>query len=222
MSRAGKIVCLGRNYLEHAREMGQTELPHDWRPLVFLKPSSALCSAPSPIVLPPWSSEVHHEVELVVEVGSALCQASETEAMEAVAGYRVGLDLTARDVQAAAKKKGWPWSVAKGFDSSAPVSSMVPRGMCRGDPLSSRIWLSVNGELRQEANTASMMLGVPATLAWLSTLFTLEPGDLIFTGTPSGVGPIRSGDTIDCGVDAVGRLTMHVAGAGHAHTALPT
>ncbi len=189
----GTIFCLGRNYREHAREMG-AEVPSE--PVIFLKPTTALLEIGEPILLPTFSSDIHHEVEMVVLIGREGRDIPRSEAMEHVVGYGVGLDLTARDVQALAKSKGLPWAVAKGFDGSAPVSRFV-RAADVLDPHALDISLLRNGAVRQSANTSQMIFRVDETIAWLSTIFTLMPGDLIFTGTPEGVGPIVPGDEIE-------------------------
>lgn len=188
----GTIFCLGRNFREHAIEMG-SEVPTE--PVVFLKPTTALIDEGDPIRLPAFSRDIHHEVEMVVLIGREGCDIALADAMEHVGGYGVGLDLTARDVQAAAKARGLPWAVAKGFDGSAPVSKFV-RAAGVPDPHRLDLSLTLNGEVRQSANTSQMIFRVDQTIAWLSRIFTLTPGDLIYTGTPEGVGPIRPGDEL--------------------------
>ncbi len=205
-TRVGKIMCLGRNYAAHAREM-KAETPQ--APVVFLKPSTALLSNGSSVVLPSFSRNVHHEVELVVMVGRGGKDISRSQALAHVGGYAVGLDMTLRDIQAEAISKGLPWTVAKGFDTSAPVSSFV-RPAQVPDPHALMISLAVNGQLRQRANTASMLFRIDEVLAYLSTVFTLEEGDLIFTGTPEGVGPVEHGDQLHAELEAVGSLDVGV------------
>lgn len=197
----GKILCLARNYLEHAREM-KGEVPE--QPVLFLKPSTALLPPGASIRLPEFSSEVHHEVELVVAVGRLANRISAAEALGIVLGYGVGLDLTARDWQKRARERGEPWSVAKGFDGAAPLSEIAPAEEV-GDPGDLAIALRVNGQLRQSARTSEMVFKTPDIVAHASRFFTLEPGDLIFTGTPSGVGPIRPGDILEAEIERVGR-----------------
>ncbi len=187
--RPGKLVCVGRNYAAHAREM-KSDVPAE--PMLFLKPASSLIGPRGQIQLPPESQDVHHEVELVVILGRHLRCASPDEALGAIAGLAVGLDLTARDIQQRAKEKGHPWSVSKGFDTFAPLGPIVEADA--GQPR--RISLKVNGELKQEAMTSDMLFPVADLLAYVSGIFTLEPGDLLFTGTPEGVGPIRNGDVL--------------------------
>lgn len=204
--RVGKILCLGRNYAEHAREM-KAEIPTT--PVVFLKPSSALISSGETVIIPPISRELHYEVEMVVVVGKDGRAIPRASALDHVAGYAVGLDMTLRDVQADAKKKGLPWSVAKGFDTSAPVSDAVSRTRVT-DPHDLILTLKVNGDVRQRASTGEMIFKVEDLISYLSTIFTLERGDLIFTGTPEGVGEVRPGDRLEAELQSVGTLTVHV------------
>jgi acylpyruvate hydrolase len=202
----GKILCLGRNYPEHVKEM-KAEAPS--APVVFIKPSTALIGPGESVVIPSLSSDVHHEVELVVVIGRECRNVPPESAMSLVAGYAVGLDMTMRDVQAEAKKRGLPWSVAKGFDTSAPLSLPV-RCDAVGDPHALEIELRVNGAVRQSSNTKHMMMRIPAIIAWCSSVFTLEAGDLIFTGTPEGVGRVIAGDRIDASIASIGSLTVGV------------
>jgi len=202
----GKIVCVGQNYLKHIEEMKATR-PE--KPVLFLKPGTALLGPDEPIRLPAFSSEIHHEVELVVVVGRQMRRAAADHAFECVAGYAVGLDLTARDWQREAKKQGGPWAVAKGFDGAAPVSE-VASAEDVGDPGDLAIELRVNGAVRQSARTSEMIFKVPELLAYASGIFTLEPGDLVFTGTPSGVGLIQSGDVLDARIERIGAARWRV------------
>jgi len=202
----GKILCLGRNYAEHAREM-MAEIPLE--PVVFLKPSSALVSDGGSVIIPPFSKEVHHEVEMVLVIGREGRHIAREQAMEHIAGYAVGLDMTLRDIQSVAKSKGLPWTVAKGFDTSAPLSQAVERDQI-GDPHTLTLSLKVNGHLRQHSSTAAMIFPVDVIVSYLSTIFTLEPGDLIFTGTPEGVAAVAQGDLLEAELESVGRLTVNV------------
>jgi len=202
----GKILCLGRNYPEHIKEM---KAESSGIPVVFIKPSTAMIGPGEKVVIPPNSGDVHHEVELVVVIGRECRNLASADAMEHVAGYAVGLDMTLRDVQADAKKRGLPWSVAKGFDTSAPLSAPVRRGLVR-DPHALPIELKVNGTVRQSSNTSHMIHRIPEIIAYCSTIFTLEPGDLIFTGTPEGVGRVVPGDSIDASIAGVGSLSVGV------------
>jgi 2-keto-4-pentenoate hydratase/2-oxohepta-3-ene-1,7-dioic acid hydratase in catechol pathway len=204
--RVGKILCLGRNYREHAREM-KAEVPTV--PVVFLKPATALVASGETIIIPPVSREMHYETEMVVVIGKDGKAIPAERALDYVAGYGIGLDMTLRDVQAEAKAKGLPWTVAKGFDTSAPVSEIVPRGDVV-DPGALELRLTVNGELRQRGNTREMIFSVEQIIAYLSTIFTLERGDLIFTGTPEGVGAAHSGDQLAADLGTLARLTVHV------------
>ena len=188
----GKIVAVGRNYADHAREMGNAAADP---PVLFLKPPSALVAGGGAITLPSFSREVHHEVELVVRIGSGGARLSPAAAARAVDACAVGIDLTARDLQSEAKKRGEPWAVAKGFDGSAPVSSFVPVD----DPAELSAWelaLAVNGVARQRGGIAQMTLPLPELVAFVSSRFRLVAGDLIFTGTPAGVGAVRAGDGV--------------------------
>lgn len=207
--RVGKILCLGRNYAEHAKEMN-AELPVE--PVVFLKPATAIVPDGGTILLPAISNDVHHEVELVVVIGRGGKRIDEAHALEHVAGYAIGLDMTLRDVQSAAKKKGLPWSVAKGFDTSAPLSQVVPASRVP-DPQALTIACSVNGTMRQRASTGMMLLSVAKTISYVSTIFTLEEGDLLFTGTPEGVARVVAGDVITAEIEGLVRTTHPVAAA---------
>lgn len=202
----GKILCLARNYADHALEM-KGVVPA--QPVLFLKPSTALVAPSAPLRLPEFSSEVHHEVELVVVIGRTARRIPVETAVEHVLGYAVGLDLTARDLQARAKERSEPWAVAKGFDGSAPVSEVALASEV-GDSSDLEITLHVNGELRQSGRTSQMVFKIPEILAYASTIFTLEPGDLIFTATPAGVGPVRPGDLLDAAVERVARARWNV------------
>jgi 2-keto-4-pentenoate hydratase/2-oxohepta-3-ene-1,7-dioic acid hydratase in catechol pathway len=196
--RPGKILCIGRNYAEHVREMGDVSVPAPEAipdPVVFLKPTTALVADGGEIVLPRQSHDVHHELELVAVIGTGGRHIAETDALGHVAAYALGLDLTARDLQAEAKANKGPWSIAKGFDTFAPLGPLLDAAQVQ-DPQTVRIALTVNGETRQDGTTADMLTPVARLVAFLSSVFTLEPGDLIYTGTPAGVGPVRPGDRL--------------------------
>ncbi len=186
------IFCIGRNYSEHAKEL-KNEVPD--RPMVFLKPVSSIIFDGGSIILPPQSREVHHEVELVAAIAKGGKNIPEENALQHIAGYGIGIDVTARDLQQEAKKRSHPWTVAKGFDTFAPISSFIPADSI-DDPQNIDLKLQVNGEVRQNGNTRDMIFPVAELVAYLSTIFTLTPGDLIFTGTPSGVSPVKKGDQI--------------------------
>ncbi|XP_006874012.1 PREDICTED: acylpyruvase FAHD1, mitochondrial [Chrysochloris asiatica] len=200
------IVCVGRNYAEHAREM-RSAVPSE--PLLFLKPSSAYAPEGSPILLPAHSRELHHELELGVVLGRRGCAVPEDAAMDYVAGYALCLDMTARDVQDECKKKGLPWTLAKAFTSSCPVSAFVPKDKIP-DPHKLRLWLKVNGELRQEGETSSMIFSIPYIISYISKIMTLEEGDIILTGTPKGVGPVKENDELLAGIDGVVSMRFKV------------
>ncbi len=203
-----RIYCVGQNYAAHAREMGGN--PDREPPFYFMKPADAAVPAGSTIAWPPRTSNLHHEIELVVAIGTTGANIALDRATAHVFGYAVGIDLTRRDLQAAAKKAGRPWDTAKGFDQSAPISR-IHRSRDIGHPSSGRIWLAVNGELRQDSDLGQMIWDVSEAIAELSTYFTLQPGDLVFTGTPDGVGPLQRGDRIAGGVQGVDEIHVSVA-----------
>lgn len=207
--RVPKIVCVGRNYREHAAEM-KVEVPIE--PVLFLKPPTAIVHDGQPIVRPPFSAELHYEAEMVVLVGKGGRNLDPERAWDHVAGYGIGLDMTLRDVQAAAKAKGLPWAVAKGFDTSAPVSTFVSAADLGPRPVFDVTCL-VNGAVRQKGSTAAMIFDVGRLLAFISTIFTLEEGDLVFTGTPEGVGPVAPGDVIEARLGDLCATRHTIAGA---------
>lgn len=204
--RVGKVVCLGRNYSEHIAELGNS-VPD--RPVIFIKPATSIIGAGEEIVIPDYSQDCHHEVELALLIGKWGKSIPAAEAMNHIAGFGVAIDLTLRDVQSDLKKKGLPWEVAKGFDSACPLSDFVAAHQV-ADPhqLGLRLW--VNGELRQDGNTAQMIHRIPSILQEISRIFTLEEGDVILTGTPSGVGPVVSGDRIKAEIEQLGCLEVAV------------
>lgn len=201
-----KIVCIGKNYAKHAAEM-DSDVPEE--PMIFLKPSSSLVDESGSIVIPAMSADVHHEVELVVLIGKTGKHIPEQEAMSYIAGYAVGLDMTARDIQAKAKKAGAPWSVAKGFDTFAAIGSFVSVDAV-SDVDNVDIRLTINGTVRQDGNTRDMVFKLPTLIAYASRIFTLQPGDLLFTGTPEGVGPVQEGDTLTASISGLPSLTIGV------------
>lgn len=192
----GTMYCIGRNYADHAREMG-AEIVDD--PIVFIKPPAAYLPNEVAIRLPEFSREVHHEVELVVVIGHSPSDTQAASPWNRIAGVGVGLDLTARDVQATAKRMGHPWAVAKSWKGSAPVSSIIPIDDAGRGPW--KIQLFVNDQLRQSGSTSEMERSVEALIDYVESVFSLQPGDCIFTGTPSGVGPITSGDRLHATLD---------------------
>ena len=187
-----RIYCIGRNYAEHAKEMGAQTVSRA-NPVFFMKPADAIVGGDQDVPYPSATHELHHEVEMVVALAKGGRDIDASHALDCVFGYGVGLDLTRRDLQAAMKAKGLPWDVAKGFDASAPVSSLRAASDI-GHPQHARLSLSVNGAVRQDADIADMIFPVPEIITELSKLFELKPGDLIFTGTPAGVGPLARGD----------------------------
>ncbi len=204
--RVGKIICLARNYAEHARELGN-EVPD--RPVFFMKPASSIIGPGGTVIIPGYSRECHHEVELAVLIGRRGKDIPMSNAMTHVAGYGVGIDLTLRDVQNELKKKGLPWEIAKGFDTACPLGEFVPAGAV-ADPHALEIWLRVNGEIRQNSTTGLMLRRIPEIIREVSAVFTLEEGDVILTGTPAGVGPVKSGDQMEAGIEKVGTLEVRV------------
>lgn len=203
-----RIYCVGRNYADHALEMGGD--PHREPPFFFGKPRDAAVPGGGTLAYPQATSNLHHEVELVVALGRGGSGIPSESALDCVFGYAVGIDLTRRDLQARAKEKGQPWEMAKGFDQSAPVSPIVPASRS-GHPGSGAIWLSVNGEVRQKGDLSQMTWSVAEIIAHLSTFVALAPGDLIFTGTPAGVGALVKGDRVRCGIDGLGELEIALA-----------
>jgi fumarylpyruvate hydrolase len=204
-----RIFCVGRNYADHVREMGND--PKSEPPLFFSKPADAVVESGAAIPYPAQTSNLHHEVELVVAIGQAGSSIGEAAALDHIWGYSVGVDLTRRDRQAEAKKAGAPWDTAKGFDRSAPISALTPAAK-NLNVFNARIWLNVNAETRQDANTHDMIWSVPEIVAALSHWWELKPGDLIFTGSPAGVGALNPGDEVECGVDSLAPLRFSIAG----------
>lgn len=202
----GKIVCLARNYAEHARELGN-ETPT--APVLFMKPSSSVIGDGAEVRIPSYSRECHYEVELAVLIGKTASKVSVETAMEHVAGYGVAIDMTLRDVQNQLKAKGLPWEIAKGFDTACPLSDFVPAAAV-ADPHNLELRLSVNGELKQNGTSSDMINRVPLIISHISGIFTLEPGDVILTGTPAGVGRVQAGDTMEAEITGVGRLKISV------------
>ncbi len=202
-----RVYCVGRNYAAHAREMGAD--PDKEPPFFFQKSPDNLIPGGGEFPYPGHTADVHPEVELMVALQGGGADIPEARALEAVYGYGVGLDMTRRDLQQQAKDKGRPWEVAKAFEHSAPCSALVPAAAI-GHPATGAIWLTVNGAPRQQGDLAQMIWSPAAIIAALSTLFTLAPGDVIFTGTPAGVGPVVRGDHLLAGVAGVGELAVTV------------
>lgn len=202
----GKIVCLARNYAEHAKELGN-ETPA--APVLFMKPASAIIGNGGTVSIPSYSTECHYEVELALMIGKTAKNISPDTAMDYLAGYGVAIDMTLRDVQNRLKAKGLPWEIAKGFDTSCPLSEFVDKAAVP-DPDNLALRLSVNGEIRQNGTSADMIHRVPQIVSYVSGIFTLEPGDVILTGTPAGVGQVVAGDKMLAEIDGVGSLSVSV------------
>jgi len=201
-----KIICLGRNYRKHAEELGNV-VPD--KPIIFLKPPSSLIVEGEKIILPSQSQDVHHEVELGVVIGKTGRHISRTEAEGHILGYCIFLDITARDIQKEETKRGAPWALAKGFDTFAPVSQVVRREEL-SHPANLAIRLRVNDETRQDSNTNFMIFGVGEIIEYISSYMTLEAGDIIATGTPEGVGPIKKGDVLTAEIEGIGKVRFEV------------
>ena len=202
-----RVFCVGRNYASHAREMGSD--PNREPPFFFTKPADAVVPASGAVPYPPSTGDLHHEIELVVALGAGGADVDPANALDLVWGYGVGLDLTRRDLQAAAKDTGRPWDMAKGFDASAPCSALHPVSEV-GHPAEGRIWLEVNGALRQQGNLNELIWPIADVIAYLSRFVTLAPGDLIYSGTPSGVAALKPGDRVRGGVDGVDTFELEI------------
>lgn len=202
-----RVYCVGRNYADHAREMGHD--PQREEPFFFQKNADSVVAEDGCFIYPPATQEVHHEIEMVVAIGRGGENIPVEHALRHVYGYAVGLDMTRRDLQADLKKQGRPWEVAKAFDGAAPCSEIMPVSVA-DHPDKGKIWLDVNGVRRQNGDLGQMIWKVPEILSHLSYLFALKPGDLIFSGTPAGVGPVMRGDELSGGVEGVGELRLRV------------
>lgn len=215
--QVGKVVAIGKNYEDHRKEMagamgsgagGDQRPPED--PVMFLKPSTSLLHDGSTLRIPAGVTNVTWETELAVVVGTTMRNVAEADAMRHVLGYAAFLDMTARDLQAAAKRAGLPWALSKGMDGFGPISEVAPAGEAPAwDRLELR--LLVNGEVRQSSPTSAMIHSVPRILSWVSRYMTLEPGDVVATGTPAGVGPVKPGDVLEAEVVGVARVRVTVA-----------
>lgn len=203
----GKIVCMGRNYVAHIEELNN---PRPDRPMFFIKPATALSPLEEPIRIPSYSKKVRHELEMAALIGKTLKDASEDEVYPAIDGYAVSLDVTLQDVQEGVKERRHPWEIAKAFDGSCPISPFVPASQVP-DPQDVLIRMKVNGEMRHNDSTSLMIWKIPELIADASRYFTLEPGDIVLTGTPAGVGPLEPGDELEMEIQHVGLYRSTVA-----------
>ena len=201
-----RIYCVGRNYAEHAREMGHD--PTREAPFFFMKPADSVLTGGADMPYPAQTQDLHHEMELVVALGSGGVNIAEADALGHVWGYAAGLDMTRRDLQGEAKKLGRPWDMSKGFDHSAPIGALSPA--LNIDPGQGRIELKVNGMVRQSSDLSKMIWSVSETIAYLSRLVRLEAGDLIFTGTPEGVSAVKRGDVLEGIIEGVGSVRTRI------------
>jgi len=202
-----RIYCVGRNYAEHAREMGFD--PDREPPFFFMKPADAIVPTGSQVPYPTQSSEFHHEIELVVAIGKGGRDISTDPALDHVFGYAVGIDLTRRDLQIQARKMGRPWEMGKGFDHSAPCAPLLRAGATKFDR--GAIWLTLNGVTKQKSDLSKLIWSVPEIISHLSSYMELQPGDLIYTGTPEGVGPMVRGDRVVGHIDGLPNIEITVA-----------
>ena len=202
-----RIYCVGRNYADHAREMGHD--PDKEPPFFFGKPADALVTDGADMPYPSLTSDLHHEIELVVALKTGGRDLTPAEAEAAIFGYAAGIDMTRRDIQGEAKKLARPWDMAKGFDHSAPIGEIVPASET-GHPKQCAVRLSVNGEVRQDGDLSQLLWAVPDAIAFLSGFVELKPGDLIFTGTPAGVAAVTRGDRLDGEIEGVGTVTAKI------------
>jgi fumarylpyruvate hydrolase len=202
-----RIFCVGRNYAAHAREMGND--PDREPPFFFSKPADAVVDSGAAIPYPPLTANLHHEIELVVAIGKGGADIDPRDALGYVFGYGVGIDLTRRDLQEDAKATRRPWDWSKGFDQSAPCGPLVPASEV-ANLGAARIWLSVNDAMRQDATLAELIWPIEDIVASCSRAVALKPGDLIYTGTPAGVGPLVSGDRVEGGIDGLGTLSITI------------
>lgn len=205
-----RIYCVGRNYAEHAKEMGFTGRE---APFFFMKPADAVLCADEGAALsmpyPSLTSNLHHEIELVVAIGKGGKHIPAAQAMEHIWGYAVGLDMTRRDLQNDMKKQGRPWCIGKAFEASAPISAITPAAQA-GDVQNAEIWLQVNGQDRQRSNVNQLIWNIAETIEHLSNAWELQPGDLIMTGTPEGVGAVQTGDVLEGGISGLGTLRVNI------------
>jgi len=206
-----KIIGIGLNYSEHIAEMKSKRAKE---PVIFVKPNSALCRIDEPIAIPTQYGAVHHEIELAVLIGKNGFEIEQSEALSYVAGYGIALDLTLRDVQKKAKERGHPWAIAKGFKNACPVSDFFPAEQIE-DPQNLELKLIVNGVLRQQGNTNQMLFKIPELIAYVSKFFPLEAGDILLTGTPSGVGPLQPGDIVEAEIESIANMQTKIVSWNH-------
>lgn len=204
-----RIICVGRNYAAHAREMGRD--PDREPPFFFLKPADTVVDNGATVPYPPETSNFHYEIELIVAIGTGGANIRKERALEHVYGYSVGIDLTRRDLQLAAREQGRPWDWGKGFDLSAPIAPIHPVAEV-GHPSAGRIWLAVDRQVKQDSDIAKLIWPVEDIIAIVSKSIALKPGDLIMTGTPEGVGPVNPGQTITGGIDGLGEISLTING----------
>lgn len=202
-----RIYCVGRNYAEHAREMGGD--PSREPPFFFMKAADSIVQNGARVPYPPKTADLHFEIELVAALGNGGANIAIEKALDHVYGYAVGIDLTRRDLQQEARKAGRPWDMGKSFDHAAPCGAVAPAAKI-GHPDKGAIWLKVNGEIRQSADLSAMVWRMPEMIAYLSGLVELKAGDLLYSGTPAGVGAINRGDRLEGHVDGVGDLAIEV------------
>ncbi|HPW45119.1 MAG TPA: fumarylacetoacetate hydrolase family protein [bacterium] len=202
-----KIVCVGKNYRAHIAEMGGAGAGSE--PAIFIKPNSAISFGEDEIVIPESFGLIHYEVELCMLIGDECSFVKEADAMTFVSAYCVGLDLTLRDMQSAAKKFGWPWTLSKGFNGSAPIGGFIPASKIP-DPMALEILLKVNGDFRQRSNTSQMIFSPAKIISYISSYITLEAGDIVMTGTPEGVGPLYNGDSVIAEIEPCPSLQLRI------------
>ena len=205
-----RLFFVGRNYHAHAVEMGRPVDKSVERAFYFTKSRDTLVDSGATVAYPPETQNYHFEMEMVIAIGKPGFRVAEDKAHELIYGYATGLDMTRRDLQGEAKKMGRPWEMGKAFDNSAPCTALKPVSMV-GHPAKGAIWLKVNGEVKQKGDLAEMIWNVPETIAYLSNLITLRPGDVFMSGTPAGVGPVKAGDKLEGHVEGVGDLTVSYA-----------
>lgn len=202
-----RIYCVGLNYIDHVVEFGKD--PNKVDPVFFMKPGDAVVADGVDVPYPGHTKNFHYEIELVVAIGRQASNVKQADAEDYIYGYAVGNDLTRRDMQLELMAKGMPWDPSKGFDMSAPISAIHPASDI-GHPKAGRIWLSVNGDVKQDSNIDQMIASTAKIISDLSELYVLEPGDLIYTGTPSGIGPIVAGDIMEAGIEGIDTLTTKI------------